>query len=339
MKLWEYIVRRLILLIPVLVGVTLITFTISHVIPADPARLFAGGPKASPETIENIRHELHLDEPLWKQYFYYMGDLIHGNLGKSYLENRPVTECLRDYFPATIELTIMSMFFAVPLGIIGGIISAIKRNTAIDQITRIIAIAGYSMPIFWLALMLQYVFAYQIPILPLEGRLDTGMLPPTHITGMYVFDSLVTGNGATLLSAIYHLLLPSFVLGFATMALILRMMRSSMLEVMGMDYIRTARAKGLSEKKVIYKHALRNALIPTVTVLGLMFGGLLGGAVLTETIFNWPGMGRFSVNALLNFDFNSVMGFTVFIAIIFVLANLVVDILYAFLDPRVRLGE
>ncbi len=156
---------------------------------------------------------------------------------------------------------------------------------------------------------------------------------------MYVFDSLVTGNGATLLSAIYHLLLPSFVLGFATMALILRMMRSSMLEVMGMDYIRTARAKGLSEKKVIYKHALRNALIPTVTVLGLMFGGLLGGAVLTETIFNWPGMGRFSVNALLNFDFNSVMGFTVFIAIIFVLANLVVDILYAFLDPRVRLGE
>ncbi len=339
MKLWEYIVRRLILLIPVLVGVTLIVFIISHVIPADPARLFAGGPKASPETIENIRHELHLDEPLWKQYFYFIGDLIHGNLGKSYIENRPVAECLEDYFPATIELTIMSMLFAVPLGIIGGIISAIKRNSAIDQITRIIAIAGYSMPIFWLALMLQYVFAYQIPILPLEGRLDTGMLPPTHITGMYVFDSLVTGNGATLLSAIYHLLLPSFVLGFATMALILRMMRSSMLEVMGMDYIRTARAKGLSEKKVIYKHALRNALIPTVTVLGLMFGGLLGGAVLTETIFNWPGMGRFSVNALLNFDFNSVMGFTVFIAIIFVLANLVVDILYAFLDPRVRLGE
>lgn len=339
MKLWEYIVRRLILLIPVLVGVTLIVFIISHVIPADPARLFAGGPKASPETIENIRHEMHLDEPLWKQYFYFIGDLIHGNLGKSYIENRPVAECLEDYFPATIELTIMSMLFAVPLGIIGGIISAIKRNSAIDQITRIIAIAGYSMPIFWLALMLQYVFAYQIPILPLEGRLDTGMLPPTHITGMYVFDSLVTGNGATLLSAIYHLLLPSFVLGFATMALILRMMRSSMLEVMGMDYIRTARAKGLSEKKVIYKHALRNALIPTVTVLGLMFGGLLGGAVLTETIFNWPGMGRFSVNALLNFDFNSVMGFTVFIAIIFVLANLVVDILYAFLDPRVRLGE
>ncbi len=336
---WEYIVRRAILLIPVLIGVTLITFTVSRVIPADPARAFAGGPKATPETIERITHELHLDEPLWRQYFYYIGDLIHGNFGKSYLESRPVIDALGEYFPATIELTITAMLFAIPLGIIGGVVSAIKRNSAIDQITRIIAIAGYSMPIFWLALMLQYSFAYWAPILPLEGRLDTGMPAPAHITGMYVFDSLVTGNWAAFSSALYHLILPGFVLGFATLALVMRMTRSSMLEVLSMDYVRTARAKGLSEKEVIYKHALRNALIPTVTISGLAFGGLLGGAVLTETIFNWPGMGRFSASAVLGFDFNSVMGFTMFIAIIYVLANLLVDMLYAVLDPRVRLGE
>jgi peptide/nickel transport system permease protein len=230
------------------------------------------------------------------------------------------------------------MFFAIPLGIVGGIISAIRRNKLSDHITRIIAIAGYSLPIFWLALMLQYSFAYQIPILPLEGRLGIGMTAPSTITGLYVIDSILTGNIETLGSSLYHIILPAFTLGFATLALILRMTRSSMLEVMGMDYIRTGRAKGLSERSIIYKHALRNALIPTITVTGLAFGGLLGGAVLTETIFNWPGMGRFAAAAVLGFDFNAVMGFTILIAIIYVSANLIVDILYAVVDPRVKLG-
>lgn len=338
MKTWEYIVRRLVLLIPVLIVVTIITFTVSHVIPADPARAFAGGPKAQPETIARIRAELHLDKPLWEQYFYYLNDLIHLNLGKSYLENRPVTDSLGQYFPATFELTIFAMIIAVPLGIIGGIISAIRQNKISDHITRIIAIIGYSLPIFWLALMLQYVFAYQFPIFPLEGRLSVGMTSPTTFTGLYVFDSILSGNGATLLSSLHHLLLPAFTLGFGTLAIILRMMRSSMLEVMGTDYIRTARAKGLSERTVIYKHALRNAMIPTITVTGLQFGALLSGAVLTETIFNWPGMGRFAAHAVLGLDFNSVMGFTLVVAIIYVIANLIVDILYAVVDPRVKLG-
>jgi peptide/nickel transport system permease protein len=308
------------------------------VIPADPARAFAGGPKAQPETIARIRAELHLDKPLWEQYFYYLNDLIHLNLGKSFLENRPVTTALAQYFPATFELTIFAMIIAVPFGIIGGIISAIRQNKLSDHITRIIAIVGYSLPIFWLALMLQYVFAYQFPIFPLEGRLSAGMTSPTTFTGFYVLDSILSGNGATLLSSLHHLLLPAFTLGFATLAIILRMMRSSMLEVMGSDYIRTARAKGLSERTVIYKHALRNAMIPTITVTGLAFGGLLSGAVLTETIFNWPGMGRFAAHAVLGLDFNAVMGFTLVVAIIYVLANLIVDILYAVVDPRVTLG-
>jgi ABC-type dipeptide/oligopeptide/nickel transport system permease component len=338
MKTWEFIVRRLLLLIPVLIGVTIITFTVSHVIPADPARAFAGGPKAQPDVIERITKELHLDQPLWIQYFYYLNDILHFNLGRSYLESRPVSESLAQYFPATFELTIFAMFIAIPLGIVGGIISAIRRNKLSDHITRIIAIIGYSLPIFWLALMLQYIFAYQFPILPLEGRLAIGMNAPAHITGLYVLDSILTGNLSTLESALFHLVMPAFTLGFATLALILRMTRSSMLEVMGMDYIRTGRAKGLSERSVIYKHALRNALIPTITVTGLSFGALLGGAVLTETIFNWPGMGRFAASAVLGFDFNAVMGFTILVAIIYVVANLIVDILYAVVDPRVKLG-
>jgi peptide/nickel transport system permease protein len=338
MKTWEFIIRRLLLLIPVLIGVTIITFVISHVIPADPAIAFAGGPKAQPETIERIREQLHLNEPLYIQYFYYLNDLIHFNLGKSYLESRPVTDALSQYFPATFELTVIAMLISIPLGIIGGIISAIRRNKLSDQITRFIAIIGYSLPIFWLALMFQYLFAYQFPILPLEGRLGIGLAAPDSITGLYILDSILTGNLETLGSSLYHIFMPAFTLGFATLALILRMTRSSMLEVMGMDYIRTARAKGLSERKVIFKHALRNALIPTVTVSGLQFGALLGGAVLTESIFNWPGMGRFAANAVLGLDFNSVMGFTLVVAIIYVIANLIVDLLYAVIDPRVKLG-
>jgi peptide/nickel transport system permease protein len=186
--------------------------------------------------------------------------------------------------------------------------------------------------------MFQYLFAYQFPILPLEGRLAIGLAAPDSITGLYILDSILTGNLETLGSSLYHIFMPAFTLGFATLALILRMTRSSMLEVMGMDYIRTARAKGLSERKVIFKHALRNALIPTVTVSGLQFGALLGGAVLTESIFNWPGMGRFAANAVLGLDFNSVMGFTLVVAIIYVIANLIVDLLYAVIDPRVKLG-
>jgi peptide/nickel transport system permease protein len=339
MKLRDYIIRRLVLLIPILIGVTLLTFTISHVIPADVARHFAGGAKANPETIARIREEMHLDEPLYKQYGYYLNDLFHGDLGECYTERRPVTEAIKQYLPATAELTIIAMILAIFIGIITGVVSAVKRNSWIDHVTRLIAITGVSMPIFWLALMLQLAFAYKYPILPLDSRLGIGVVAPNHITGLYVFDSLVTGNFTALKSSIYHLILPSITLSFASLAIILRITRSSMLEIVRSDYIRTARAKGLRERTVIYKHALRNALIPTITVAGINFAYLLGGAVLTETIFNWPGMGRFAVAAVNNLDFPSVMGFTLLAAIVMVTANLIVDLLYSVLDPRVRLGD
>ncbi|MEA1993415.1 MAG: ABC transporter permease [Euryarchaeota archaeon] len=339
MKLRNYIIRRLILLIPILLGVTILTFTISHLIPADPVRQWAGGAKASPETIARIEEEMHLNEPLYKQYGYYLNDLAHGNLGKSYTEMRPVAECLKQYFPATVELSILAMMLAIVVGIFTGVISAVKRDSPIDHVTRLIAITGVSLPIFWLALMLQLTFAYHYSIFPLDSRIAVTIGPPQHITGFYTIDSLITGNLTALKSSLYHLALPAFTLSFASLAIILRITRSSMLEIVRSDYIRTARAKGLKERTVIYKHALRNALIPTVTIAGLSFAFLLGGAVLTETIFNWPGMGRFAVTAVQNLDFQSVMGFTAVMAVIMVLANLTVDILYSVIDPRVRLGD
>jgi len=338
-KLRDFIIKRIILLIPVLIGVTLITFYISHIIPADVARVFAGGEKANPETIARIRMELHLDEQIYKQYYYYIIDLLHGNFGRSYMEHRPVLDAIRQYFPATAELTIVAMAFAMPTGILLGIISAVRRNKLVDHITRLIAITGVSIPIFWLALMTQIIFAYKFPILPLDSRIGVGVIAPTHITGLFVFDSLITGNFVAFKSSLFHLILPAFTLGFASLGTILRITRSSMLEIIRADYIRTARAKGLKERTVIYRHALRNALIPTVTISAIAFAALLGGAVLTETIFNWPGMGRFAVAAVNSLDFSSVMGFTIIMAIIMVFTNMLVDIIYTILDPRVRLGD
>ena len=338
MKLKSYIIRRLLLIIPILLGVTILTFTISHVIPHDVARVFAGGARAQPETIARIRADLHLDEPIYKQYGYYLDDLFHGDLGTSYLERRPVADALKQYFPATVELTVLAMIIAIIAGIFTGVVSAVRRNTWLDHITRLVAITGVSIPIFWLALMLQLAFAYHYEIFPLDSRLGVMTEAPRHITGLYTIDSLITGNFSALKSTLYHLVLPAFTLSFASLAIILRITRSSMLEIVRSDYIRTARAKGLRERTVIYRHALRNALIPTITVAATNFAWLLGGAVLTETIFNWPGMGRFAARSCVNLDFQAVMGFTILIAVIMALANLTVDILYSVIDPRIRIG-
>ena len=335
MKLWQYIARRLLLLLPVIIGVTLITFTISFVIPANPARAWAG-PKAPPSVVEKMRIEYHLNDPIYVQYYYYITGVFTGNWGYSHSEKRPVIQCLANYFPATFELTIWAMAIAIPSGIYLGVVSAVKRNKIQDHLSRVFALSGVSMPIFWLGLLLILVFYTYLGLFPASGR----GIAPTHVyTGLWILDSILSGDWHALAIDVWHIILPAITLSYATLALMTRMTRSSMLEVLRLDYIKTAKAKGLSKKVVIYRHALRNALIPTLTVSGLAFAGLLGGAVLTETIFAWPGMGRYAYQAISTLDYPAIMGVTLLMAIIFVIANLIVDIMYAYLDPRIKLGE
>jgi len=354
MKIWQYIVRRLLLLIPVLFGVTLITFTLIQV-SGDPAAIYytKGMP---PQKKAQIRHEMGLDQPIAVQYVLYLQRLLRGDLGVSSSQaDLPVTECIKLFFPATFELATVSMIITILFGIPLGIVSAVKKDRFADHLTRVFALAGSSLPIFWLALLLQQVFFY-IPYtygppnglpegwyLPYDGRYTT-MLYFTHPviseggpTGFLTIDALLVGDYEVFWDALKHLILPSICLSYASVAIVTRMMRGSMLEVLGMDYIKSARAKGLDEKTVINKHARRNALIPTTTVIGMSFAGLMTGAVLTETVFSWPGLGRWSTLALLTRDIGGIMGFTLFVCLIVVIANLIVDILYAYLDPRVRL--
>ncbi len=335
MKLWQYIARRLLFLLPVIIGVTLITFTISFVIPANPARAWAG-PKAPPSTVKEIEIKYHLNDPIYVQYYYYITGVFTGNWGFSHSEKRPVLACLEDYFPATFELTLWAMMMAVPTGIYLGVVSAVKRNKIPDHLSRIFALSGVSMPIFWLGLLLILLFYTYLGWFPASGR---GLQPAHVYTGLYILDSILSLDWQSLVSDVWHIILPAFTLSYATLAIITRMTRSSMLEVLRLDYIKTAKAKGVPDKVVIYRHALRNALIPTLTVSGLAFAGLLGGAVLTETIFAWPGMGRYAYQAISSLDYPAIMGVTLLMAIIFVIGNLIVDIMYAYLDPRIKLGE
>jgi peptide/nickel transport system permease protein len=342
------VVRRLLLLIPVLIGVSMLTFTLSHVI-GDPiaAYITSQDLRLSDVQMQKIVVAHHLNDPLYLQYFYYVSDLLHGDWGISRTDSdRPVLVSIQNYFPATAELSLVSMLFALVLGIPIGIISAVRKDKPADHATRVFSLVGVSTPVFWLALILQYVFYYQfklhnIPSLPASGRVSEFLWldHPLHvITGMYTIDSLMTGNFPIFFDVLVHLILPGFALSYVFMAVFVRMMRSSMLEVMRQDYITLARSKGLSERVVIYRHALRNAMIPTVTVAGLAFGGLLAGAVLTETVFSWPGVGRWSTSAIVRDDIASIMGFMLIIAIVYMLANLIVDLLYAWIDPRIRLG-
>jgi len=335
-------------MIPVLIGVSMMTFTLSHVI-GDPVAAYISSQdvKLSEQQIQRIVEAHHLDDPLYVQYFYYISDLLRGDWGISRTDSdRPVIESIQRYFPATAELTMVSMVFALALGIPIGIISAVRKDRPEDHATRVFSLVGVSMPVFWLALLLQYAFYYQLkihnlPNLPSGGRVDQFVWidNPLHVvTGLYTVDGLITGNFAIFFDALVHLILPGFALSYVFMAVFVRMMRSSMLEVMRQDYITLARSKGLSERVVIYRHALRNAMIPTVTVAGLAFGGLLAGAVLTETVFSFPGIGRWSVSAIVRDDIASIMGFMLIIAVVYMLANLIVDLLYAWIDPRIRLG-
>jgi len=341
-KVRDYIIRRIILSIPVILGALFITFFLSHVI-GNPAAAYVTE-RTPPEAIPAIIHQHGLDRPIWEQFFFYLRDVITGDWGYSMAVHMDVTAAIATFFPATFELAMAAMVFSVGLGIPLGIVSATHKDQWIDQLTRIIALSGVSLPVFWLALMLKYIFYYKfwqwgLPYLPNVGRVDhlvEILYPIKRITGLYLFDSLIQGNFVFFWSALIHLIMPAFCLGYISMALITRMMRSSMLEVLKEDYILLARAKGLSERVVIYRHALRNALIPTVTVIGLAFGGLMTGAVLTETIFAWHGLGQWSTAAILTTDFAAINGFTLLVAFIFVIMNLLVDLLYGILDPRIR---
>lgn len=337
MNFWNYVLRRTIGILFVLFGVTIITFLISHVVPGDPAAA-ALGDRARDEQVEAFRQAYGLDRPVFEQYVRYMGGLLQGDLGKSIRTQRPVARDLGERLPATIELSIAALLIAIVLGIPAGIWSAVHRNKLPDILVRIFSVVGGSLPIFWLALLMIGLFYNQLHWLPVGGRIDKFTPPPDRITGMYTVDSLLTGNIPALESSLHHLILPAFVLGYFSTAVIARMMRSSMLEVLNQDYLRTARAKGLKERAVILRHGFRNALIPTLTIIGITFGSLLSGAVLTETIFGWPGLGGYATSAAVGLDFPAVMGVTLIAGVIFPLSSLFVDLSYAWLDPRIRHG-
>lgn len=330
----KYIIKRLVMLVPVLLGVSLFVFVVMHLFTGDPAAMMLGQ-HATRAQVAALRQELGFNDPIYVQFARFLWQLLHGNLGRSLMSRQPVTEELLSRFPATIELAFFSLVIASIVGVVVGVISAVKRYSFFDYISMIGALLGVSMPIFWLGLLLIIVFSVNLHMLPVAGRIDIGIEPAT-VTGFYLIDSLLAGDWAAFWSALNHLILPGIALAAYSMAIIARMTRSTMLEVIKQDYIRTARAKGLSEGTVINHHALKNALIPVVTVIGLQLGFLLGGAVLTETVFSWPGIGSLTINAILASDFPLVQGSVILVAAVFVIVNLLVDLLYAYLDPRIH---
>nr|WP_263328623.1 ABC transporter permease [Neobacillus sp. Marseille-Q6967] len=330
----SYSIRRLLMLIPVLLGMTLIVFFILRLIPGNPAQLILGQ-RATKESVESLTNQLGLDQPWYIQYFSYMKGLFTGDLGTSIRTGIPISQEIWPFFIATIELSIAALLIAIIIGMNAGIISAWFQNSWFDYTAMVIALVGISMPIFWLGLMDQWLFSIELGWLPSTGR-ENVRDPITPITNFYLIDTLIQGNFSQLNVVVKHLLLPACVLGTISMAIIARITRSSMLEVMRSDYIRTAQAKGMRMFWVVYKHGLKNALIPVLTVIGMQMGILLGGAVLTETIFGWPGIGRYIYEAINFRDYPVIQTGILIVAGFFVLINLVVDLLYAAIDPRIK---
>lgn len=354
---YQFLIRRVLLLLPVLFGITFVTFALARILPGD-ACFAILGEKATAEQCNQFREREGLNDPIPVQFARYLGDIAQGNFGESLKDSRPVTRILLERLPMTLEVTFGAILFSTTFGVLLGVISAVRRNTAVDVGTMMGANVGVSMPVFWLGLMLAYFFAIILKDTPFwippSGRLSSGIsIPPLvdnpeNLTGLWgaivtlasntvTFNALVTGNFEVLRDALWHLILPCVAVGTIPLSIIARMTRSSLLEVLGLDYIRTARAKGLRERVVVFKHAMRNAMLPIITVIGLSVGGLMSGAVLTETVFALPGVGTQLVSAILSRDYAVVQAFTVVIALIFVFVNLLVDLSYGFLDPRVRL--
>ena len=333
----QFILRRLGGLLFVMVGVSILTFFLAQVVPVDPAAS-ALASNAREEQIEAYRQEMGLDKPAVIQYATYISRLLQGDLGNSIRTRRPVIDDLRDYLPATIELALAAMLVTVLVGTPLGILAALKRNSWVDGAARVLALIGGAMPIFYVGLVLLGIFYRQLQWLPGPGRLDAVLQPPRHITGLFTVDALLTANWPIFKNAVAHLVLPAITLGLYSTAVLLRMTRSSMLDMLGQDFVRTARAKGLRERIVISRHVFKNALPPILTIVGILFGSLLSGAVLTETIFNWPGIGRYATTSVTTLDYPAVMGVTLVAAIIYPLMNTLVDIGYSLIDPRVRMS-
>lgn len=332
-----YLIRRLGFLVWVVIGVSLLTFMISRVVPADPARLLLGR-EATQQQLVSLRHDLGLDRPLPVQYLSYMGALLRGDLGLSLTSRRPVLQDLREYFPATLELSLTALLLCVVLGIPLGIWAAIRHGHWPDRLSQYLATAGVALPIFWFGLVLQVIFYGQLHWFPAGQRLGVNVDPPTSISGLLILDALLRGNGPALLSSLQHLVLPAFTLAASSLATVVRVTRASLMDSFSEDYIRTALAKGLTRLQVVHRHALRNALLPTVTILGLQTGNLLAGAFLVEVVFNWPGIGLYSVRAVQALDYAAIMGVTIVTALIYSVVNVLVDVLYTVIDPRVRYG-
>ena len=352
----QFIIRRLILFIPALLGILLITFVLARLIPGDPCVAMLGE-RATPAQCDAFRERFGLNDSLPVQFVRYMTSFLQGDFGDSIRNKRPVGDILLERLPMTLEVTIGAMLFSTIFGVAFGIISAVRRNSAVDVATMMGANVGVSMPVFWLGLMLEYVFALALKDtifwLPPSGRLSAGVSATplaeawglenvdgvllTFVSNTVTLNALITGQFDVFIDAVRHLILPCIAVGTIPLAIIARMTRSSLLEVLGLDYIRTARAKGLKQRAVIFKHAFRNAILPIITVIGLSFGALLGGAVLTETVFALPGVGTQLVSAIQARDYPVVQGFTVIVAVIFLFVNLIVDLSYSFLDPRIRL--
>lgn len=330
----RYAITRFLTVVPVLIGVSLIVFSFTHLIPGDPAVAMLGE-RATPQRVAEVRAQLGLDQPLYQQYFIYVGKILRGDLGASILRGDPVLRDLVRRFPATVELATSAILIAILVGVPMGIISAVWRNSFFDGFSRLVALTGVSMPIFWLGLMLAWCFGVVLGWLPTGFRLGTDVTL-VAVTNFNILDSLLRRDPAALLSSLRHLVLPAIALSTIPMAVIARMTRASLLEVLSQDYIRTAQSKGLPQRAVILRHAMRNALLPVMTVTGLQIGRLLAGAILTETIFSWPGIGLWIYESIQARDYPIVQGATLFIATIFVMVNLITDVLYATVDPRIK---
>ncbi|GHC78301.1 ABC transporter permease [Limoniibacter endophyticus] len=330
-----YAVRRLIFLIPMLIGLTIIVFAIARLLPGDPVAL-AAGPNATPAVIESVRKEFGLDKPIPMQYWDYVTGLVQGDWGVSIFTRRPVFEDIMTFLPATLELVAAAMLLAIVIGIPLGLAAAVYRNGFIDYLTRTVALGGIAMPRFFLGLLLQLMFVAWLDLLPLSGRYPLIEIAPEHITGFYTIDSILAGDWYALSLSLQYLALPAFAMCLSPLATIMRMMRASTIEVMQQDFVLTERALGISQHRILFKYVLKNAMTSTLTVIGLYVSWLLGGTVLVETVFDWPGLGLYATQAILSQDFMPVIGVTLVIAVIYLLTMLIVDLLYGVFNPRVR---
>jgi dipeptide transport system permease protein len=336
---FRFLLKRLALTLPTFFALMFVTFMLIRLVPGDPIEVRRGERGISPERLEQLRHEMGLDQPIWKQFLDYVWGLLHGDFGISIISKSPVVHEFLTLFPATLELSACAMIFAVVLGIPAGVFAASRRGGIYDQSLMGLALTGYSMPIFWWGLILILIMSNTLHLTPVSGRVDLIKFFYKPVTGFMLIDSLIAGQKGAFLDAVRHLILPTIVLGTVPLAIIARMTRSAMLEVLEEDYVRTARAKGLPLARVIGLHALRNALIPVVTVIGLQIGSLLAGAVLTETIFSWPGVGKWLVESIGRRDYPALQGGIMLISTVVILVNLVVDLLYGLINPRIRHGH